>query len=53
MNIGYIVGITLAIFFAIGITAKSCWLVYVFLVRRESFPKDLSGPVSGWGTPDG
>lgn len=37
---------------ALAIAAKLAWLGYIYLFKPDEIPKDISGPVSGWGTPD-
>lgn len=42
----------LAGFFAIAFTIKMGVLFWIFVVKKEPLPDDMSGPVSGWGTAD-
>ena len=46
------VGWTLIVITLSVIGAKLVWLGYLWFFRRKELPKDTSGPVSGWGTPD-
>jgi hypothetical protein len=42
----------LAVFFGVAFWAKTAWVSYLLVIKREGV-KDIDGPVSGWGTPEG
>lgn len=45
------IALALTIVFGGAVLLKFLWLGYVAIFRPYRFPKDDSGPVSGWGTP--